>query len=306
MQEARPSRTAMRVAMRRAAHQLFDHPKVLDDPIALPIIGSEATAKLRAERHRHDSRVARNLRAFLVARSRFAEDDLARAIERGVRQYVVLGAGLDTFAYRNPHGDCALRVFEVDYPATQKWKRQRLATAGIAIPPSVTYAPVDFERQTLAEGLQLAGFDASKSAFLSWLGVTMYLTEDAVMGTFGLIASTSPGGGVAFDYAVPRSSLNWVGRLALDALSHRVAAAGEPFRTFFDPSALEERLRRIGFGRVEDLDAAEINARYFKDRADRLKVASSLGRLMSAEVSGGNKLLRRQDIREPVGQSELQ
>jgi methyltransferase (TIGR00027 family) len=274
----------MRVAMRRAAHQLFDHPKVLDDPIALPIIGPEAAAKLEAERNRHKSRVARNLRAFLVVRSRFAEDELARAVVRGVRQCVILGAGLDTFAYRNPYEDSALRVFEVDYPATQEWKRQRLATAGIAIPPSVTYAPVDFERQTLAEGLKLAGFDASKAAFFSWLGVTMYLTEDAVMATFGFIASIPSGGGVAFDYAVPRSSLNWVGRLALDALAFWVAAAGEPFRTFFDPSALAERLQRIGFRGVEDLAAGEINARYFKDRADQLRVTSSLGHLMSAEV----------------------
>ena len=284
MQDARPSRTAMRVAMRRAAHQLFDHPKVLLDPIALPIVGPEAAAKLEAERSRHESRMARNLRAFLVVRSRFAEDELARAVGRGVRQYVVLGAGLDTFAYRNPYADLAVRVFEVDHPATQEWKRRRLAAAGIAIPPSVTYAPVDFERQTLAEGLKLAGFDASKAAFFSWLGVTMYLTEDAVMATFGFIASTPPGGGVAFDYAVPRSSLNWVGRLALDALSHRVAAAGEPFRTFFDPSALAERLRRIAVRQVEDLDAGQINARYFKDRADRLRVTGSLGHLMSAEV----------------------
>jgi methyltransferase (TIGR00027 family) len=274
----------MRVAMRRAAHQLFDHPKVLVDPIALPIIGPEAAAKLEAERGRHQSRVARNLRAFLVARSRFAEDELARAVVRGVRQYVVLGAGLDTFAYRNPHGDFAPRVFEVDYPATQEWKRQKLAAAGIAIPPSVTYAPVDFERQTLAEGLKLAEFDASKAAFFSWLGVTMYLTEEAVMATFGFIATSPPDGGIAFDYAVPRSSLDWVGRLALDALSHRVAAAGEPFRTFFKPSALAELLRRIGFRCVEDLDADEINSRYFKDRSDRLRVTSSMGHLMSAEV----------------------
>jgi methyltransferase (TIGR00027 family) len=274
----------MRVAVRRAAHQLFDHPKVLVDPIALPIIGSEAAAKLEAERRRHESHVARNLRAFLVARSRFAEDELARAVVHGVTQYVVLGAGLDTFAYRNPYADFAPRVFEVDYPATQEWKRRRLAAAGIAIPPSVTYAPVNFERQTLAEGLKLVGFDASKAAFFSWLGVTMYLTEEAVISTFGFVASTPPGGGVVFDYAVPRSSLNWVGRLALDALSHRVAAAGEPFRTFFDSCELAERLRRIGFRQVEDLDAGQINARYFKDRADRLRVTGSLGHLMSAEV----------------------
>lgn len=274
----------MRVAMRRAAHQILDQPKILDDPIALPIIGPEAAAKLEAERSRHQSRAARNLRAFLVARSRFAEDELARSMGRGVSQFVILGAGLDTFAYRNRHGDSVLRIFEVDYPATQEWKRQRLAAAGIAIPPSVTYAPLDFERQTLPEGLKLAGFDASKTAFFSWLGVTMYLTEEAVTNTLGFIASTPEGGGVAFDYAVPRSSLNWVGRLALDALSHRVAAAGEPFRTFFDPAALAERLRRIGFSRVEDLDAGEMNARYFKDRADQLCVTGSVGHLISAKV----------------------
>ena len=267
----------MRVAMRRAVHQILDHPKMFDDPIALPIIGSEAVAKLEAERSGHQSRVARNLRAFLVVRSRFAEDELARSMSRGVSQFVILGAGLDTFAYRNPHGDSALRVFEVDYPATQEWNRQKLAAAGIAIPPSVTYAPVDFERQTLAEGLKLAGFEASKAAFFSWLGVTMYLTEDAVMNTFGFIAPTPAGGGVVFDYAVPRSSLNWVGRMALDALSHRVAAAGEPFRTFFDPAALAERLRQIGFSHVEDLDTREINGRYFKDRADQLCVAGGMG-----------------------------
>jgi methyltransferase (TIGR00027 family) len=284
MQEARPNRTAMRVAMRRAAHQILDHPKILDDPIALPIIGREAAAKLEAERSRHQSGVARNLRAFLIVRSRFAEDELARSMSRGVSQFVILGAGLDTFAYRNPNGDSALRIFEVDYPATQEWKRQRLAAAGIAIPQSVTYVPVDFERQTLAEGLKLAGFDASKAAFFSWLGVTMYLTEDAVMNTFGFIASTLAGGGVAFDYAVPRSSLNWVGRLALDALSHRVAAAGEPFRTFFDPAALAERLQRIGFSHVEDLEAARINARYFRNRVDQLRVTGSVGHLMSAEL----------------------
>src|SRR6202046_944634 len=175
MQESRPSRTAMRVAMRRAAHQLFDDPKVLVDPIALPIIGPEAAAILEDNRHRHKSRVARNLRAFLVARSRFAEDELARAIGRGVTQYVVLGAGLDTFAYRNPYGDSALRVFEVDYPATQEWKRRNLQEAKIAIRGSVTSAPVDFEHQTLAEGLRLAGYDSAKPTFFSWLGCALDL-----------------------------------------------------------------------------------------------------------------------------------
>lgn len=284
MIEARPSRTALRVALRRAAHQLFDNPKVLDDPIALRIIGPKAAAKLEAERRIEGNRLAQALRAFMVGRSRFAEDALARSIERGATQYVVLGAGLDTFAYRNPYGKSALRVFEVDFPATQGWKRQRLEEARIAIPPSVTYAPVDFEHQTLAEGLRLAGFDSAKPAFFSWLGVTMYLTEDAAMSTFSFIASTPPGGGVAFDYVIPRSSLTLFGRIALGAMMRRVAAAGEPFRTFFEAAALAERLRAMGFRSIEDLGDEEINARYFKDRADKLRIMGRLGRLMSAEL----------------------
>jgi methyltransferase (TIGR00027 family) len=274
----------MRVAMRRAAHQIFDHPRVLEDPLAVPIIGPEAAAKLGNEEQRRGQRVGRSIRAFMTARSRYAEDQLALAIARGARQYVILGAGLDTFAYRNPYPKEALRVFEVDYPATQEWKRQRLAKASIPIPSSVIHAPVDFERQTLASGLTEAGFDSGKATFFSWLGVAMYLTEETVMATLKFIASTPPGGGVVFDFAVPRESLNWMGRLALDAISRRVAAAGEPFRTFFDSRALSERLTTIGFHSVETLGVEEINARYFKDRDDGLRVGGSLGRLMCAQI----------------------
>jgi methyltransferase (TIGR00027 family) len=220
----------------------------------------------------------------MAARSRYAEDQLARAVERGTRQYVILGAGLDTFAYRNPHAQRDLRVFEVDHPATQEWKRERLAAAGIAIPASVTFAPVDFEHQTLQEALQQAGFDAGKAAFFSWLGVTMYLARDTVMDTFRFIASCSPGGGVAFDYMVPPESLSWKGRLVHHAISRRVAKAGEPFRTFFAADELRAELGRLGFREIENLEAAGINERYFKGRADGLRVPGLLGRLMSAQV----------------------
>src|SRR5271170_5092175 len=280
MRDTGPSRTAYRVALRRASHQILDDPKVLNDPCAIPILGAQAAAELRANPRKFQDLASRNIRAFVVARSRFAEDELARAVERGAVQYVILGAGLDTFAYRNPYPESALRVFEVDYPATQQWKRSRLADAKIVIPASVTFAPVDFERQTLSEGLRDAGFDPTKITFFSWLGVTMYLTEEAVMSTFSFIASTPPGGGVVFDYGVPRASLNWMGRLALDALSRRVAAAGEPFRTFFDPRELADRMQRIGFRSVEDMGSDEINARYFKNRADGLRVGGKIGRLM--------------------------
>ncbi len=281
MQEGKFSRTARRVAIRRAAHQLLDHPRVLDDPLALRIIGSEAAEDLRSNPKEHHA-FSRAFRAFMAARSRYAEDELARAVANGVRQYVVLGAGLDTFAYRNPHA--ALRVFEVDHPATQGWKREQLEAAGIAIPAALTFVPVDFERQTLADGLGQAGFALSAAAFFSWLGVTPYLTREACMSTLSLIATMPAGSGVVFDFAVDPALLNPGQRQALDALSERVARYGEPFQLFFDPGKLKDELRRMGFCRTEFLQGKEINARYFKDREDGLLVRGGLGHLMGAWV----------------------
>jgi methyltransferase (TIGR00027 family) len=284
MEESKPSRTAMRVAMRRAAHQIMDNPRVLEDPLATRIIGPEAVERVREAQSGIQARMARSLRAFMSVRSRYAEDQLALAMTRGATQYVVLGAGLDTFAYRNPYPESQLRVFEVDYPSTQIWKRQKLDASQISIPTSVTYAPVDFEKQTLAEGLAAAGFDKTSPTFFSWLGVIMYLTESASTSTLSFIASIPSGGGVAFDYAVPRESLGFLGRMAFDAISHRVAAGGEPFRTFYEPSALAEYLRGMGFHDIEDLDSEAINARYFANRSDNLRVEGSLGRLLSAQI----------------------
>ena len=281
MQEGKFSRTARRVAIRRAAHQLLDHPRVLDDPLALRIIGAEAAEELRSNPKEHHA-FSRAFRAFMAARSRYAEDELACAVARGVRQYVVLGAGLDTFAYRNPHA--GLRVFEVDHPATQAWKREQLQEAGISVPAALTFVPIDFERQTLAEGLRLAGFDLSASAFFSWLGVTPYLTRDACMTTLSFVAKMPAGSGVVFDFAVDPALLNAGQRQALDALSERVARYGEPFQLFFDPERLREELKGMGFQRTEFLQGKELNARYFKDRDDGLLVRGGLGHLMGAWV----------------------
>ena len=148
----------------------------------------------------------RGMRLHIAMRSRFAEEGLAAAVARGVRQYVLLGAGLDTFAHRNPFAQQGLRVFEVDHPATQGWKRQRLAGAGLAPPASLTFAPVDFERETLAAGLAAAGFDAAAPAFFSWLGVVVYLTRAAVIETLRFIASLPAGTEVVFDYGEPVSA----------------------------------------------------------------------------------------------------
>ena len=178
MKENRPSATAQRAAMRRAAHQLLDDPKVFDDPLALSIIGREDESALRADPRQFEaSPLSPYLRAFVAARSRRAEDELASAVRRGVHQYVIVGAGLDTFAYRNPYPQGVLHVYEVDHPATQTWKRARLEEAGIALPGDLTFAPVDFDTQTLEEGLRGAGYDHGKGAFFSWLGVTEYLSD---------------------------------------------------------------------------------------------------------------------------------
>lgn len=281
MQEGQFSRTAERVALRRAAHQLLDDPRVLDDPLALRIIGEEAAAELRStSREAHDS--SRAFRAFMAVRSRYAEDRLAQAVAHGVKQCVVLGAGLDTFACRNPHPE--LHVFEVDHPATQAWKREQLNAAGIAIPASLTFVPVNFEQQVLADELRHAGFCDSEPVFFSWLGVTPYLSHAAFASTLSFIAKMPAGSGVVFDFAIDRKLLNPGQRIAADALARRVAAAGEPFRLFFDPAALQEELKGLGFRRTEFLDREHLNARYFKDRTDGLRVRGGLGHLMGAWV----------------------
>jgi len=284
MKEGQPSATARRVAIRRAAHQLLDKPKVFDDPLALRIIGHESASALQNGSDQSEStRLAPYLRAFMAARSRYAEDELALAVERGVRQYVILGAGFDTFAYRNPYPEGALRVFEVDYPATQAWKRALLEEVDIPLPADLTFAPVDFEKRTLADGLRDAGFDPSLSAFFSWLGVTMYLTAEGLMTTLRFIASAPIGSEVVFDYAISPSLMSPAQRPIFDEMAKRVAAEGEPWKTFFDPAELMKELRAIGFGHVEDMGSEEINARYFKDRIDGLRVGS-LARIMSARV----------------------
>ena len=284
MEKFRPSSTAQRVAMKRTAHQLLDDPKVFDDPLALHIIGKKYASALQADPRQFEAApLSHYLRAFVAARSRYAEDELALGVRRGVCQYVILGAGLDTFAYRNPHTQGVLHVFEVDHPATQTWKRARLEEADITLPGDLTFAPVDFETQTLAEGLLGAGYDSDKCTFFSWLGVTEYLTTEAVMMTLRFIASAPVGSGVVFDYMLSPSLLTPGQRARFDALAQRVASAGEPWQTFFDPGLLKMDLQAMGFGYSEDNGPEEINTRYFKGRADGLRVGS-LSHLMKAQV----------------------
>ena len=281
MTGAAPSFTAQRTAMHRAVHQLLDNPRVFEDPLAIAILGEEA-ARLKSQLDRFDTAGARRIRAFLTARSRYAEDKLTAAIVRGATQYVILGAGLDTYPYRSTHSQ--LRVFEVDHPATQAWKRTRLEAAGIAIPSSLTFVPTNFEEKTLSSALQSSGFQEDKVSFFSWLGVTPYLTATSALATLAFIGSLPAGSGVVFDYAIERSSLNSEEQLAMDGLASRVARAGEPLRLFLDPRALERMLRVAGFSEVEDLGPAEIDARYLADRPDGLKVAAGFAHLVNVSI----------------------
>jgi methyltransferase (TIGR00027 family) len=278
VEQATPSRTALRVALRRAAHQLYDSPVVFSDPIAVPILGSAYAGELSRTPVDLDRPFSLSLRAFVVARSRYAEDHLCRAFAAGLRQYVLLGAGLDTFAYRNPYPE--LRVFEVDHPATQQWKRTLLAESGIQIPPSLTYAPVDFERESLPVQLQAAGFDARIPTFFAWLGVVPYLTLEAFRATLGFIAAQPPGSGVVFDYGQPRAVLPPREQLAHDSLAARVKGAGEPFQLSFTPADIAAEL--TSFRDIEDIGRDSINARYFQQQNGRLEVLGTAGRLLSA------------------------
>lgn len=277
----KPSRTAWRVATLRAAHQLLDEPIVLDDPIALPILGARAEAELREDPFLYNDPASRGLRAAVVVRSRFAEDELARAVATGVQQYVVLGAGLDTFAYRNPHKAAGLHVFEVDHLSTQQWKRSCLKDADIPLPENLIFAPVDFEHGTLAQGLTEAGFRTDLPACFSWLGVTMYLTEAAILESLGFVASLPKLSSISFDYRVPPSMLDPIQQAIGELMAQRAAAVGEPWVSAFEPILLRQQVLELGFSEAETFEPDALNRRYLHRRKDGLRTG---GRVMCARV----------------------
>ncbi len=264
MIERQPSRTAFAAAAHRAAHQILDRGAIFADPLALTILGQDAETVAR-EAQDHPGR--RGMRVFIAARSNLAETWLAEGVaERGVGQVVVLGAGLDTFAYRHPLAS-RLKVFEVDHPATQAWKRRRLAEAGVTAPETLTFAPVDFERDRLLDGLVSAGFDPTVRSFFVWLGVVPYLTEAAIRGTLSAIAGLPGGGEVVFDYADPPATLDADSLARHAERAERVAALGEPWLSHFEPAELRALLLEAGFATVEDLGPPELAERYWPGAA---------------------------------------
>ncbi len=259
------SRTAHNVAVMRAAHLIFDgEPPVLNDTVAARLLGGYIEGQIRAHPDELQTPESRGLRSAVVLRSRFAEDSLMDAVEDGVEQYVLLGAGLDTFAYRQPPWARPLTIIEVDHPASQAGKRALLAAAGIEIPPNVRFADVDFERETLSQGLARCGVDTAKRTFFSWLGVTMYLTRDAIEATLRTVVSFPKRSEVVFTFVQPNPDPASPGaRLAKGS-----ASAGEPWVSFFTLEEVEAMLRSLGFSDARFFSREEAERRYYANRTD--------------------------------------
>ena len=273
MRDGSPSATAARAAMLRAVHHHYDRPRVLDDPIAIRLIDPATASIVETDLARFDTPPLRRLRATIALRSRYAEDALHDAVQRGVAQYVVLGAGLDTFAYRSPLAS-AVRVFEVDHPDTQAWKRARLRTAGIDPPAALRFVATDFEREPLIDALARGGLDTHAPTYVAWLGVTIYLTRDAIHRTLAALATLAPGSGVVFEYTIPADSLPAPARPARAAMAARAADAGEPWLTYCEPDEVARELRALRFTVREDLGPDQAIDRYFRTRDDGLRPGS--------------------------------
>jgi methyltransferase (TIGR00027 family) len=257
MKPNEPSRTALMIARQRAAHQVLDHGSILDDPFAMKILFEDEKDVLQFANGHPLASIGRLITA---ARSRIAEDALARAVEGGIRQIVILGAGLDTFALRNPHGAQEIRIYEVDHPATQAWKRQRLAEAQIALPPWLILAPVDFERNDVGEKLVAAGIQQNSPAFFTWLGVVPYLTEDAIGRTLDYMSSI-PDSEVVFDYMEPEAFPGELKQLGTER-TEQLKKMDERSVSRFEPAGIAAMLRSHGFCAIEDINFQEIASRF--------------------------------------------
>jgi len=282
VRQGEPGRSALHVASLRAVHQLLDEPLVLSDPIALRLLGASTEAALRDDPFALNDPMSRGLRGALVARSRFVEDELASCVAAGVRQYIIVGAGLDTFPYRNPYRDEGLQVFEVDHPGTQRWKQQLLAEASIDVPASLTFVPADLERDDLGSALRQMGFRADQPACVCWMGVTMYLTAEGVAATLRTVAGLAAGSRICFDYRVPMTMLNPIERVIGEVMGQRAAAFGEPWLSTFDPMQLQRQLLELGFSSADSATPEELDARYFFRRKDGLRSGGAV-RIMCAK-----------------------
>jgi methyltransferase (TIGR00027 family) len=278
MQTGTPSKTAYAAACHRAIHQLLDKACIFTDNLAIPIIGEEVITGL-AEGAKDDVD-KRKMRFFIALRNRFMEDSLWATVNCGLRQVVVLGAGLDTLACRAVLPD-HVQIFEVDHPATQAWKRERLKETGIGEPENLTFAAIDFEQQSLADGLVKAGFREGEETFFSCLGVVPYLKEETVLDILGFVAGMA-GSHVVFDFGEPAYMRSSEAQTYLEKRSADVALIGEPWVTFFEPAFLQSRMKEIGFDQFEDVTLSDLLGRYLPGR--RNSSGNSGAHLLRASV----------------------
>lgn len=278
MEEGQPSRTAIFAAMARADHLITDdEPKILRDDLALGFSGMQNEAELRAAVETLLTKVGQLLtpeyakafwqsyRGNVVVRQRYTEDELDKAVKRGVSQYVILGAGLDSSAYRRRNLENKLKIFEIDLPAMQQWKKARLEELNISLPRNLTYIPMDFDKQNLTDELCANGYQKDIPAFFSWLAVTQYLIESAVFQTLREVASMASGSEIVFDYVLPESMLS-----NGDRKMAAIIKTGESWASTFDPVKLAERVRETGYAEVQDFGPEEAYAVYLNERTDQL------------------------------------
>lgn len=266
MEKHAASATSLGVASLRAAHQLIDNePLLLKDPVILQLMGPIWSRRVRENPAAYERPELKHLRSHVVLRSRFAEDQLQIAWENGIRQYLILGAGLDTFSWRQPAGLQSLQIFELDHPATQAQKLQDIGQLGLALPENVHFIPADLESMALQEVLDQHGFDASQPSFISWLGVMVYLSMEAIDEVLEMVCKLPAGSRIVFTFSQRREQNEQP-----DSLGARAAALGEPWKTFFNPEELRARLLDHGFSEVSFLEPADAARLYYQDRTDDL------------------------------------
>jgi len=285
----KPSETAQFAAAHRAYHFMHDRPAILEDTAAIwmlspPLSTILRVAPLRWLFWRPLLAKVRPISAFIVVRSRYVEDTLEHFIRDGCRQYVILGAGLDSWALR--HDEPGVTVFELDHPATQQWKEARIRSRLGALPSHLVLIPVDFERESIADVLASHGFDPRSNAFVSWLGTICYLTRGAIEGTFASLARVcAPGSRIAFDYFKPKSTMSPADLQLFKVLDEGGTRRGEPMQTLLDAEDMAEILLSAGFRVVEDLSASKIRRRYLAQRSDGLDIPGFV-RLCCADSQG--------------------
>jgi methyltransferase (TIGR00027 family) len=279
-QASAPEDTAVRVALWRALHTEIDAaPHVLEDKVGLELVAPPEGWRNRPDMH---PQFIAPFRASIVGRARFIEDLVARA---GVGQYVILGAGLDTFAQREPELASRMTLFEVDQAGPQAWKRQRLIECGYGVPDWLRFVPIDFEAgQSWWDGLLAAGFDQAKPAVVVSTGVSMYLTRAAITATLRQVAALAPGSTFAMSFLLPIEMSGPELRHAMELAAKGAAARGTPFISFFRPEEMLNLARECGFSEVRHISADDITARYFVGRSDGLRPPKNAEELLVAET----------------------